>query len=152
MTGRSRLYDWGLLLFCNMVWGSQFVVYKIVQRQSGPVFAALFPISIATLLLAPIVVRERRKSKSSEPMAAGVSAETKGLPHAFWHFVLIGVAGQVVTQTFVAWGVRYTLASNAALLGLGLPIFTAIMAYLLLGERMTPPQNPKPQNPKTPMK
>ena len=60
------------------------------------------------------------------------------MPNAFWHFVLIGVAGQVVTQTFVAWGVRYTLASNAALLGLGLPIFTAIMAYLLLGERMTP--------------
>jgi drug/metabolite transporter (DMT)-like permease len=138
LTGRSRLYDWGLLLFCNMVWGSQFVVYKIVQRQAGPVFAALFPISIATLLLAPIVVRERRKSERSGHLAAGVSAEKKGLPHAFWHFVLIGVAGQVVTQTFVAWGVRYTLASNAALLGLGLPIFTAIMAYLLLGERMTP--------------
>ena len=134
MADRNRLYDWGLLLFCNMVWGSQFVVYKIVQRQSGPVFAALFPISIATLLLAPIVLRERAKARRS----AAADAPGNALPHAFWHFVLIGVAGQVVTQTFVAWGVRYTLASNAALLGLGLPIFTAIMAYLLLKERMTP--------------
>src|SRR5215472_7513919 len=113
-----------------MVWGSQFVVYKIVQQQAGPVFAALFPITIATLLLAPIVLRERKR------MAASV--DQPKMPHAFWHFILIGVAGQVVTQTFVAWGVRHTLASNAALLGLGLPIFTAIMAYLLLGERMTP--------------
>jgi drug/metabolite transporter (DMT)-like permease len=119
-----------LLLFCNMVWGSQFVVYKIVQWQAGPVFAALLPITIATLLLSPIVFRERMKPK--------VSVERPTMPHAFGQFVLIGVAGQVVTQTFVAWGVRYTLASNAALLGLGLPIFTAIMAYALLGERMTP--------------
>jgi len=130
LANRNRLHDWGLLLFCNMVWGSQFVVYKIVQRQAGPVFAALFPITIATFLLAPIVLRERRKRTAV--------VEQPKVPHAFWHFVLIGVAGQVVTQTFVAWGVRYTLASNAALLGLGLPIFTAIMAYLLLGEHMTP--------------
>jgi drug/metabolite transporter (DMT)-like permease len=129
LANRNRLYDWGMLLFCNMVWGSQFVVYKIVQRQAGPVFAALFPITIATFLLAPIVLRERRKMTAS--------VEQPKMPHAFWQFVLIGVAGQVITQTFVAWGVRYTLASNAALLGLGLPIFTAIMAYLLLGERMT---------------
>jgi len=137
LANRQRLYDWSLLLFCNMVWGSQFVVYKIVQRQSGPVFAALFPITIATLLLAPIVLRVRAKSGGNARLAAGASAGSKTLHHPFWHFVLIGVAGQVVTQTFVAWGVRYTLASNAALLGLGLPIFTAIMAYLLLGERMT---------------
>jgi drug/metabolite transporter (DMT)-like permease len=86
----------------------------------------------------PIVLRERAKSGTSERLAVGASAAHKALPHAFWHFVLIGVAGQVVTQTFVAWGVRYTLASNAALLGLGLPISTAIMAYFLLSERMTP--------------
>src|ERR1017187_3909793 len=120
-----------------MIWGSQFVVYKIVQRQSGPVFAALFPITLATLLLAPIVLRERAKTKKGEAAGLDAAAGKQKMPHAFWHFVLIGVAGQVVTQTSVAWGVRYTLASNAALLSLGLPIFTAIMAYLLLGERMT---------------
>lgn len=121
-----------------MIWGSQFVVYKIVQRQSGPVFAALFPITFATLLLAPIVLRERSKAKKGDAAGLDAAAGKQKIPHAFWHFVLIGVAGQVVTQTFVAWGVRYTLASNAALLSLGLPILTAIMAYLLLGERMTP--------------
>ena len=51
----NRLYDWGRLLLCNMIWGSQFVVWKIVQRQAGPVFAALFPITIATLLLIPVL-------------------------------------------------------------------------------------------------
>jgi drug/metabolite transporter (DMT)-like permease len=115
---------------CNLIWGSQFVVWKIVQRQAGPVFAVLFPVTIATLFLTPALHRERRKI---------AKADAQGGP---WEdmpqFILIGVFGQVLTQLFVAWGVRFTLASNAALLALGIPIFTAIMAYIFLGERMTP--------------
>jgi drug/metabolite transporter (DMT)-like permease len=112
-----------------MIWGSQFVVYKVVQRQAGPVFAALFPITLATLLLFPVVWRERRKAARPRPPARRQD---------FFQFILIGVCGQVVAQVFVAWGVRNTLASNAALLALSLPILTAIMAYIFLGERMTP--------------
>ena len=129
MANTNRLRDWGMLLLCNMIWGSQFVIYKIVQRQSGPVFAALLPITIATLLLLPIVRRRRQRTASADGRLS--------LRGDLFQFILIGVFGQVVTQLFVAWGVRFTLASNAALLPLGLPIFTAIMAYLLLGERMT---------------
>ena len=132
MVNRNRLYDWGRLVLCNMIWGSQFVVWKIVQRQAGPVFAALFPITLATLLLVPVVHRERRKAAKGDDRAA--PAPWKDIPQ----FILIGVCGQVLAQLFVAWGVRFTLASNAALLALGIPIFTAIMAYIFLGERMTP--------------
>jgi drug/metabolite transporter (DMT)-like permease len=53
-------------------------------------------------------------------------------------FILIGVFGQVVAQLFITWGVRWSLASNAALLMLALPVSTAVMAYFVLGERMTP--------------
>ncbi len=52
--------------------------------------------------------------------------------------MLIGILGQVVAQLFTSWGVRLTPASNAALLGLGLPVVTAFMAYVFLAERMTP--------------
>lgn len=127
----SHYRDWALLLLCNLIWGSQFVVFKVVSRQVGPVFAALLPISVATLLLAPVTLHKHRKR---EPSAQGRSFPTRDL----LQFVLIGIAGQVVAQLFVAWGVRYTLASNAALIVLALPISTAFMAYLLLGERMTP--------------
>lgn len=127
----SRYRDWGILLLCNLIWGSQFVIYKIVQRQVGPVFAALLPIGLATILLTPIVLARRLRSKGS-------SREGKVPVRDVGRFVLIGIAGQVVAQLFVAWGVRYTLASNAALLALALPISTALMAFLFLGERMTP--------------
>lgn len=130
LANTNRLYDWGMLLVCNMILGSQFVIYKVISRQAGPVFAALFPITIATLLLIPIVSRKRRKTAAPD----GSFTPRKDI----FRFILVGVFGQVAAQLFVAWGVRFTLASNAALLALGLPIFTAIMAYLLPGERMTP--------------
>ncbi|PYV27056.1 MAG: EamA/RhaT family transporter [Acidobacteria bacterium] len=118
-----------MLLVCNLIWGSQFVIYKIVQRQAGPVFAPLFPIFIALLLLIPLVRAERKRRNAEFTLTHG---------RDILEFLLIGVFGQVVAQVFVAWSVRFTLASNAALLALALPIVTALMAYLFLGERMTP--------------
>jgi drug/metabolite transporter (DMT)-like permease len=123
MTGRGRLHDWMLLLGCNLIWASQFVVVKLVQQQMGPLFAVFFPMAISMLLLIPIVRRER-----PAPVPA---ADVK-------RFVIIGVFGQVAAQLFITWGVRLSLASNAALLSLALPVITAVMAYAILGERMTP--------------
>lgn len=130
MVRLDRIRDWAMLLLCNLIWGSQFVIYKVVQQQTGPVFAALLPIFFATLLLTALVIWTRR---SNNP------PDRRRIPtQHIWQFILIGIGGQVVAQLFTAWGVRYTLASNAALLVLTLPVATAFMAYLFLGERMTP--------------
>jgi drug/metabolite transporter (DMT)-like permease len=116
----SRLRDWILLLLCNLIWASQYVMVKIVQEQMGPVFATFLPVTLATLFLMAIVRRDRWPK------------------HDRFRFFLIGVCGQISAQLFITWGVGLSLASNAALLALTLPIMTALMAYLLLGERMTP--------------
>jgi drug/metabolite transporter (DMT)-like permease len=119
-----------MLLVSNFIWGSQFVMVKVAQEQMGPVFATFFPMAIATLILIPIVRRERKKRLG-----------TTGSRRMPWRdlrdFVLIGVCGQIVAQLFVTWGVRLSLAENAALLMLCLPVSTAVMAYFFLGERMT---------------
>ncbi len=129
MLSVTRLRDWSLLLICNLIWASQFVLVKIVQAQMGPVFATFFPMTLATLLLVPIVYRERR-----EQAAVGASPIRR---RDVWEFVLIGVGGQVVAQLFITWGVKLSLASNAALLMLALPVSTAVMAYFFLAERMS---------------
>ena len=126
MFSRARLIDWTLLLVCNLIWASQFVMVKLVQQQMGPVFATFFPMTLAMLLLIPVVRREKR-----------LSGEVRIPTHDVLEFILIGVFGQVVAQLFITWGVRWSLASNAALLMLTLPISTAVMAYFFLGERMT---------------
>lgn len=130
MNTTSRLRDWLLLLTCNLIWASQFVMVKLVQSQMGPVFATSFPMAIALVLLIPIVRRGKRRKGpgGSAPLPASDILE----------FVLIGVCGQVVAQLFITWGVRLSNASNAGLLMLTLPISTAVMAYIFLRERMTP--------------
>ena len=123
----SRLGDWALLIVCNLIWASQFVLAKLVQEQMGPIFATLLPMALATLCLIPMVRRQQRVSGRRPAIAAPDVAR----------FALIGVFGQVVAQLGVTWGVRYAPASNAALLSLTLPIATALMALVILGERMT---------------
>jgi drug/metabolite transporter (DMT)-like permease len=124
----TRLRDWALLLLCNLIWASQFVMVKIVQEQLGPIAATFFPMAVATALLIPTVWFENRQA---------TSPRTPVTKHDVLRFIVIGVLGQVVAQLFITWGVRYSPASNAALLMLALPISTAVMAYFLLGEHMT---------------
>ena len=124
----GKFRDWLLLLFCNLTWASQFVMVKLVQREMGPVFATFFPMALATLCLIPIVRREQRRfgrNRGRMPLAD------------LRDFLLVGVLGQVVAQLFITWGSGLSLASNAALLFLTLPVSTGIMAYIFLGERMT---------------
>lgn len=128
MFSAERLRDWILLLLCNLMWASQFVLVKIVQEQMGPVAATSIPMLIATVLLFPIV----RWEASSHP------TPSRKRPNDWLQFMLIGVLGQVVAQLFITWGLRFSLASNAALLMLALPIATTVMAYFLLGEIMSP--------------
>jgi len=116
-----KFRDWTLLLLCNLIWASQFVMVKLVQEQMGPLFAAAFPITLATILLAAVVA-----------FHGSVRLPKKHL----LGFVLLGVGGQVVAQLFITWGVRLAPASNAALLALALPVSTAVMAHFWLGERM----------------
>jgi drug/metabolite transporter (DMT)-like permease len=123
----TRLRDWFLLLTCNFIWASQFVLVKIVQAQMGPVAATFIPMALSTIMLIPIVHWERRRLGSASRMPG----------RDLFEFILIGVLGQVVAQLFITWGMRYAPASNAALLMLALPVSTAVMAFFFLGERMT---------------
>jgi drug/metabolite transporter (DMT)-like permease len=123
----SKLVDWALLIICNLIWASQFVLAKLVQEEMGPLFATLLPMALATTCLFPLVRRQQRRLGQSPSI---------GAPDVV-RFAVIGVFGQVVAQLGITWGVRLAPASNAALLSLTLPVATALMAYALLGERMT---------------
>lgn len=130
MRSAARLRDWSMLLACNFIWSCQFVLVKVVQRQMGPLFATSFPLALATGMLVFFVYRERKKR--SENVDGQISRRD------ILDFLMLGALGQLVAQLFVTWGVKFAPASNAALIMLALPVCTALMAYLILGERMTP--------------
>jgi drug/metabolite transporter (DMT)-like permease len=116
-----KISDWFMLLAANLIWASQFVMVKLVQEQMGPLFAVTFPIALSALMLIFLVRREPK---------------TKRIRGDIRDFILLGIAGQLVAQLFITWGVRFAPASDAALLALILPVSTAVMAHFILGEHM----------------
>lgn len=119
---RKIIISWGLLFACSLMWSLQFTCIKLTQAQVGPYFTVWAPMLFAVLLLAPFVLREYRK-------------EGKKIKDVLV-FVQLAMLGAFPAQVLMTWGTRYSLASNAAILTLILPVTTAIFAFLLLKEKM----------------
>jgi drug/metabolite transporter (DMT)-like permease len=135
----EKFHDWTFLILCNLIWGSQPTMVEWVQSktgsgagpQPGPVFATFFPIAIAALLLTPIVIWERRRNRAV-PRLPMTRRDIRD-------FIILGTFGQIAAQLFVTWGTApgWSPAANTSLFFLAIPVCTCLMAYFILGERMT---------------
>jgi drug/metabolite transporter (DMT)-like permease len=110
------------------MWALQFTCIKLVQDQVGPMFTVWGPMTLAMLLLYPWVRAER-----DDPVAR--PGEPR--PNMARIYLLLAVLGVFPGQVFMTWGTRLSLASNAAVINLTLPVATAVFAVLFLRERMT---------------
>jgi drug/metabolite transporter (DMT)-like permease len=119
--------SWLLLFSCNFMWALQFTCIKLVQDQVGSLFTVWGPMTLATVMLYPLVRLESKSVKNSERRSSDILI-----------FLLLAVVGVFPGQVFITWGTRMSLASNAALLMLTLPVSTAFLAFLFLHEQMTP--------------
>ena len=128
----SNVVSWVLLFSCNLMWSLQFTCIKLVQDQAGPLFTVWFPTAISLAALYPFVLMERREIKNVPAAHSG-----KRKPNLFIVYAVLCLLGVIPGQLFMTWGTRMSLASNAALLTLTLPITTAIFAVIFLREKMT---------------
>jgi drug/metabolite transporter (DMT)-like permease len=120
--------SWSFLFASNFMWALQFTCVKLVQDQVGPFFTVWGPMTLATIFLYPFVRSEARNPRGSRDRSR----------KDILLFLTLAALGAFPAQFFTTWGTRLSLASNAALLMLALPICTAVMARFFLGERMTP--------------
>lgn len=127
--GTSRVRDWGLLLLTNFLWASSYSVVGFVDRTLGPLSTATLPALVTTLMMIPVIQRERKHTSAQGPRLAQW--------RDWGNFVVLALFGAIPGQLFLAWGIKLSLASNAALLSFALPVTTAVIAFFVLGERMT---------------
>jgi drug/metabolite transporter (DMT)-like permease len=123
----SATKSWIYLLLANLMWALQFSCVKLVQDQVGPFATVWGPMTLATIMLYPLLRHERRDHPP----------KGRRSPKDILLFLTLAAVGVFPGQFFITWGTRLSLASNAALLMLTLPICTALMAHIFLGERMT---------------
>jgi len=121
------LRSWFFLFSCNLMWALQFTCIKLVQGQVGSLFTVWGPMTLSTVMLYPLIRMERATGERSFGHK----------PSDFLAYFLLALLGVFPGQVLITWGTRMSLASNAALLMLTLPVSTAFFAFVFLGERMT---------------
>lgn len=119
---KKAITSWTLLVACNTMWALQFTCIKLTQDQVGPYFTVWGPMFLATLLMLPFTWKDLKNGKKF----------LKDIPV----FIPLALLGAFPAQVFMTWGTQYSLASNAAILTLALPVITASLAFLVLREKM----------------
>jgi len=109
------------------MWSAQGTAVKILDRHLGPIAITFVPFYITTFLFVPLLLKLRRENPGAPSLTA----------RDWVQFAIAGVAGQVLAQLGMTWGISKSLASNGAILNLLIPVISAVLASLLLHERIT---------------
>jgi len=114
-----------LVIVVNFMWATQVPVIRLIGDKLGPMTLAFIPMIISTLLFLPFLWVENKKRKSSERRT------WKDLKY----FIIPGLIGVFLMQYLYTVGSTMTLASNAGIITLTIPVLVALFASFLLKEK-----------------
>lgn len=118
-----RSTEVAILIALSIIWGSAFMLVKVVLEEVPPMTLVAGRLLGAFLFLwAALLLTGRSLPRS----------------RAMWGtFILLGVVNNVFPFTFLTWGQQHIDSSVAAILVASMPLFTVIMAHFWINERMT---------------
>jgi drug/metabolite transporter (DMT)-like permease len=90
---KRAFLSWTILFLCNLIWSFHFTCIKLVQDQVGPYFTVWLPMLLATIFLAPFVIKDFRKGK-------------KKIKDVLI-FVQLGALGAFPSQVLMTYGTQY---------------------------------------------
>ena len=117
------LAAFAVLAAVNAMWAFQFSGARLATRQLGAVLVTLVPMAIATILILPFAGMQSLVRKPERWLLLDL--------------LLLGTVGIVPAQLCLVLGVERTLASNASILTLTVPVLMAVSASIFLKEQMT---------------
>ena len=105
------------------MWSLQFTCIKLVQDQIGPFSTVFIPMLLAAVFMLPFVYKDVRANKKRKFSDLKI-------------FVVLALLGQFPAQVLTTIGTQQSTASNAAIISLTLPVVSALLAVVLLKEKM----------------
>ncbi len=105
------------------MWSLQFTCIKLVQDQVGAFSTVFIPMVIATIFMLPFVYKDIRQNKNRKLGDLKV-------------FILLALVGQFPAQVLMTLGTQQSTASNGSIISLTLPVISALLAVVLLKEKM----------------
>lgn len=112
-----------LLLAVLLIWAGNFPLGKLALTEVQP----LFLVAGRTLMAAPFLFAVAR---------IYAPLERPLLRRDYVAFAVLGITGLVLNTTTWYWGLKWTTALNAGILGAASPIFVALGDAAFLGERL----------------
>ena len=113
------------LLGVVVVWAGNFPISKLGLAEMDPLTVGAIRALVAVPLLFAVA---RALGPPRRPLR----------PSDYTACVVLGLTGLVLNTTVWYWGIRYTTALNAGIIGASAPIFTAVAASWLLRDRLDP--------------
>ena len=111
------------LIALSVIWGSAFMLVKVVLEEVPPLTLVAGRLAGAFLFL-----------------AATLLVTGKALPHsrrAWTIFVVLGLGNNVWPFTLLTWGQQHIESSLAAILVASMPLSTVVLAHFWIDERLT---------------
>jgi len=126
MLKMQKASDWLLVILVNFMWATQVPVIRLIGDKLGAMTVAFVPMLISTIFFIPLLWAENKKRKVSERRT------WKDLRY----FIIPGLIGVFLMQYLYTVGSTLTLASNAGIITLTIPVLVAIFASVLLKEKL----------------
>lgn len=120
---KKSYVSWIALFACNLMWSLQFTCIKLIQAQVGPFTTVFIPMLLATVFMVPFVYKDVRANKKRKLGDLLI-------------FALLALLGQFPAQVLTTFGTQQSTASNGAIISLSLPVVSALLAVILLKEKM----------------
>ena len=114
-----------LWLILTTIWGFSFFFIKVASSFLDPYQQTFARMALGAIALVAIVIGTRRKFIVKGP--------------AIKHLALITIMAQVIPFTIFAWAIHYISSIAAGLLNSTMPLWTAILAVLMLPEEKLNP-------------
>nr|WGD68770.1 DMT family transporter [Bacillus subtilis] len=120
---QKRLLLYGLVFFVTAIWGLNLVIIKVLVEDLPPQTMTAFRIMMAGITALIIIV---------------LGKSFRRLTKKEWIYTLLGMLfGVILHHSLIAVGLTMIDASNASLILALVPLTTAILAVLFLGEQLT---------------
>lgn len=122
----SKTADWSLIILINFMWATQVPVIRIIGDRMGTVAVAFIPLILSTLIFIPFLLAENRKR------GIGLRWKWKDIKY----FLVSGLVGIFLLQYLYTLGSQMTLAANAGIITLTIPVLVALFASIMLKEKL----------------
>jgi len=122
----SKTADWSWLIIINFMWATQVPVIRFIGDRLGPITVAFIPMIVSTLIFMPLLWVENNKRK----------VKFRWRWSEIKYFILSGVIGIFIMQYAYTLGSKLTLAANAGIITLTIPVLVAVLASFMLKEKL----------------